>query len=95
MLAALNDNDFCPDQTSQEGIKFTKAKEWVSFYCPNIYTVCRMEASFAISRSCSGKSSIAVLLGTISKHVISWVTDCTRSTFAQQLSIFQLCNHTF
>ena len=28
-----------PDQTSQEGIKCNKAKEWLRSYCPNVYTV--------------------------------------------------------
>ena len=32
--------DLISAQTSQEGIKFTKAKEWLRAYCPNIYTVC-------------------------------------------------------
>ena len=31
--------DFCPDQTSQEGFKCTKAKEHLRTYCPNLYTV--------------------------------------------------------
>ena len=33
---ALN---FCPDQTSQEGIKYTNVEEQFRVYCPNIYNV--------------------------------------------------------